>query len=202
MGKDPHALTACGGGGNGDGGAAATPLLSRRLTANLDGARPLSGRTYRGALCRWLERCEIRDEYGRPVHLTPHQWRHTLGTRLINRDVPQHVVQKILDHDSPAMVAVYARLHDTTARPHWENARKVNIAGDTVTLDPAGQVADAAWARQRLGRATQALPNGYFGLPIPRACPPAHSGLTCPLFITTAQFPPQHPTHHPHTPQS
>ena len=34
-------------------------------------------------------------------HLTPHQWRHTLGTRLINRDVPQHVVQKILDHDSP-----------------------------------------------------------------------------------------------------
>jgi hypothetical protein len=55
-----------------------------------------------------------------PVHLTPHQWRHTLGTRLINRDVPQHVVQKILDHDSPAMTAHYARLSDKTVRDHWE----------------------------------------------------------------------------------
>src|SRR5260221_9058182 len=72
------------------------------------------------------------------------------------------------------MVAVYARLHDTTVRRHWENARKVNIAGDTVTLDPAGQVADAAWARQRLGRGTQALPNGYCGPPIQQACPHAN----------------------------
>ena len=49
---------------------AGIPVLFPRPTANLDGAKPLSGRTYRGALRRWLERCEIRDEYGRPVHLT------------------------------------------------------------------------------------------------------------------------------------
>src|ERR1039457_7152420 len=47
-----------------------------------------------------LERCEIRDESTRQVDLTPRQWRRPLGTRLINRDVPQHVVQKIPDHDS------------------------------------------------------------------------------------------------------
>src|ERR1039457_2069999 len=150
---------------------AGIPVLSPRPTANLDGARPLSGRTYRGALRRWLERCEIRDEYGRPVHLTPHQWRHTLGNRLINRDVPQHVVQKILDHDSPGMTARYARLHDTTVRRHWENARKVNIAGDTVTLDPAGQVADAAWAKQRLPRAPPAPPPPPRGPPHPPPAP-------------------------------
>jgi hypothetical protein len=37
---------------------------------------------------------------------------------LINRDVPQHVVQKILDHDSPGMTAHYANpreLHQTGA---------------------------------------------------------------------------------------
>ena len=50
---------------------------------------------------RWLARCDVRDEHGRPVQLTPHQWRHTFGTRLINRDVPQEVVRRILDHDSP-----------------------------------------------------------------------------------------------------
>jgi len=35
--------------------------------------------TYRDALYRWLERCDIRDEHGEPVHLTPHQWRHILS---------------------------------------------------------------------------------------------------------------------------
>jgi hypothetical protein len=43
-----------------------------------------------------------------------------------NRDVPQHVVQKILDHDSPLITAHYARLSDKTVREHWETARKVN----------------------------------------------------------------------------
>src|SRR6266568_3631673 len=52
----------------------------------------------------------------------------TRGTRLINRDVPQHVVQKILDHDSPQMTAHYARLSDNTVREHWEKARKVGAA--------------------------------------------------------------------------
>jgi integrase len=44
--------------------------------------------SYRGQLAVRLERCEVRDGRGRPVHLTPHQQRHTFGTRLINRDVP------------------------------------------------------------------------------------------------------------------
>ena len=79
-------------------------------TPTSTGTCPISAGTYRDALHRWLARCDIRDEHGQPVRLTPHQWRHTLGTRLINRDVPQHVVQKILDHDSPLMTAHYARL--------------------------------------------------------------------------------------------
>ena len=29
-------------------------------------------------LYRWLEDCDIRDEHGESVRLTPHQWRHTL----------------------------------------------------------------------------------------------------------------------------
>ena len=93
-----------------------TPVLFPRPQANLPGTRPISGSTYREALYRWLADCDIRDEHSQPVHLTPHQWRHTLGTALINRDVPQHVVQKILDHDSPQMTAHYARLSDKTVR--------------------------------------------------------------------------------------
>jgi hypothetical protein len=114
---------------------------------------------------------------------------------LINRDVPQEVVRRILDHDSHAMTAHYARMHDSTIRRHWEAARKVNINGETVTLAPGGQLADAAWARQRAGRATQALPNGFCGLPLVKQCPHANACLTCPMFITTPEFLPQHREH-------
>ena len=167
-------------------------VLFPRPAKNPDGKTPVSSSTYRLALYRWLERCDVRDEHGEPVHLTPHQWRHTLGTVLINRDVPQHVVQKILDHDSPLMTAHYARLSDKTVREHWEKARKVNAQGQPVQISPDGPLGEAAWSKQRLSRATQALPNGYCELPMVRTCPHANSCLTCPMFVTTAEFLPQH----------
>ena len=106
--------------------------------------------------------------------------------------MPQEVVRRIPDHDSHWMTGQYAQLSDTTIRRHWEAARKVNINRQTVTLDPDGPLAEAAWASQRIGHATQALPNGYCGLPVVKACPHANACLTCPMFITTPQFLPQH----------
>ena len=110
----------------------------------------------------------------------------------LNRDVPQEIVRRILDHDSPQMTSHYARLHDDTVRRHWEAARKIDITGRTVAYEPGGPLADAAWAKQRLAQATQALPNGYCGLPMQRSCPHANACLTCPMFLTTSEFLPQH----------
>jgi hypothetical protein len=84
-------------------------------------------------------------------------------------------VQKILDHDSAEMTAHYARLSDTTVREHWEKARKVSASGQPVQVSPDGPLGDAAWAKHRLSRATQALPNGYCQLPIVKTCPHANS---------------------------
>jgi hypothetical protein len=97
------------------------------------------------------------------------------------------------------MTAHYARLTDTTIRRHWEKARKVNARGEQVTMDPAGPIAEAAWAKHRLSRATQTLPNGYCGLPVVQSCPHANSCLTCPMFLTTAEFLPQHREQHRQT---
>ena len=169
-----------------------TPVLFPRPSANIDGTRPIHSDSYRDALHRWLQDCDIRDEHGQPARLTPHQWRHTLGTWLINRDVPQHIVQKILDHDSAEMTAHYARLSDKTIRDHWEKARKVDAAGQPVRISPDGPLGDAAWAGHHLSRATQALPNGYCQLPLVKTCPHANSCLTCPMFVTTPEFLPQH----------
>ena len=175
--------------------AGGSPWLFPALKMNPDGRKPLSTHTYRGQLRDWLGRCDVRDEHSQPVHLTPHQWRHTFGTRLINRDVPQEVVRVLLDHSSGEMTAHYARLHDTTVRRHWEKARKVNAKGEAVTIAPDGPLAEANWAKQRLGRVTQALPNGFCGLPAVKTCPHANACLTCPMFVTTPEFLPQHREH-------
>ena len=139
----------------------------------------------------WLAACEVRDEHGRPVHLTPHQWRHTFACRLINRDVPQEVVRVLLDHESTEMTAHYARITDQTVRRRWEAATKVNINGERVAIDPEGPLAQAQWAKTRYGIATQTLPNGYCGLPLQRSCPHANACLTCPVFLTGPEFLPE-----------
>ena len=165
-----------------------TTCLFPRERANVSGNLPLADGTYRRMLGRWLQTCEIRDELGRPVHLTPHQWRHTFACRLINRDVPQEVVRVLLDHDSHKMTSHYAKITDQTVRRHWEQAIKVNINGERVTLDPDGVLDQAQWAKTRYGMATQTLSNGYCGLPIQKSCPHANACLTCPVFVSGPEF--------------
>jgi integrase len=167
------------------------PNLLPRMTANANGRRSLAPDTYRMMMNRWLQTCDVRDEHGRPVHLTPHQWRHTFATRLINRDVPQEVIRVLLDHESTQMTAHYAKITDQTVRRRWEQATKVNIKGERVTLDPDGPLAQAQWAKTRYGMATQTLPNGYCGLPVQKSCPHANACLTCPVFITGPEFLPE-----------
>lgn len=176
-------------------GSADTRVLFPHGRSNAQGTHHISTHTYSTCLRRWAVRCKITDENGLPAVVSPHRFRHTLGTRLINLDVPQEVVRRILDHDSHQMTAHYARLSDTSIRRHWEAARKVNASGVDVALDPDGPLAEAAWSKQRLGRATQALPNGYCGLPVQKTCPHANACLTCPMFITTSEFLPQHREH-------
>ena len=140
----------------------AHPHLFPALTGNAGGQRAMTYYSYRMMMLHWLKICDIRDEQGDPVHLTPHQWRHTFACRLINRDVPQEVVRVLLDHESTQMTAHYARITDQTVRRRWEQATKVNINGEHVTLDPDGPLAQAQWAKTRYGIATQTLPHGYY----------------------------------------
>ena len=165
--------------------------LLPRATRNLDGKLPFSPATFRGQLTEWLRACDIRDELGRPGHVTPHQWRHTFGTRLINSQVPQETVRRLLDHSSHQMTAHYARLSDQTIRDQWERARKVGIAGEELPAE-TGPLAEAAWMKNNLARAKMALPNGYCALPLQQRCEYANACLTCPVFVTTAEFLPQH----------
>jgi len=165
--------------------------LLMREKRNPDGLLHFSPDTFRHRLARWLADCEVRDELGRPAVLTPHQWRHTYATRLINADVPQEVVRRLLDHSTHHMTARYARLSQQTIRAKWEAARKVDVNGRT--LEPTeGPLAEAEWMKNNLARAKMALPNGFCALPLKQRCEYANACLTCPMFVTTAEFLPEH----------
>ncbi len=119
-----------------------------------------------------------------------HQFRHTVGTRLINAGVPQHVVQKLLGHASPRMTARYAQIYDRTVRDAFERycAERVNIGGEHVDYEPDALTADAEWVKHNLARIRDSLPNGYCGRPPQQDCPHPNACLTCPDFQTTPEF--------------
>jgi integrase len=170
---------------------AGSPWLFPRLTRNAAGAIHWPYATLANRLDDWATRCRVVDEQGAPVHVTPHRFRHTLGTRMINEGVAQHVVQRLYGHESPEMTAVYARLHDATLRQAFDQWRstRVNIHGQVVLHDPGDE---AAWVKQRLARAKQTLPNGYCGRPLQQACPHPNACLTCEDFLSDGQFLPLH----------
>ena len=97
----------------------------------------------------------------------------------------------LLDHESTQMTAHYARITDQTVRRRWEQATKVNVNGERVSIDPDGPLAQAQWAKTRYGLATQTLPHGYCGLPVQKSCPHANACLTCPVFLTGPEFLPE-----------
>ncbi len=169
--------------------------------SNPDGAQGFSYATFRHRLADWQQLIGLHDETGQSVSVTAHQFRHTVGTRMINAGVPQHVVQKMLGHLSPQMTARYATIHDTTVRAAFDDyqQRRVDIGGSRLPFDPASPSADAEWIKHNLARVQASLPNGYCGRPPQQDCPHPNACLTCPDFQTTTAFLPIHRRQHDDT---
>ncbi|MDP1819496.1 MAG: tyrosine-type recombinase/integrase [Acidimicrobiales bacterium] len=167
-----------------------SPWLFPGILDNADGAKPYAHSTLSGQLGRWQKVIGVHDEAGQPVRVHAHQFRHTVGTRLINAGVPQHVIQKLLGHASPRMTARYAQIHDHTVRDAFERycRQRVNTDGEAVPYDPGALTADAEWVKHNLSRVRDSLPNGYCGRPPQQDCSHPNACLTCPDFQTTPEF--------------
>lgn len=174
--------------------SAGSPWLFPRSRANPDAADPVAASTVRSRLAAWQAIIGLRDEAGQPVRITPHQFRHTVGARMINQGVPQHIIQRLLGHKSPRMTARYATIHDATVRDAFDDyqRRRVDIAGERLGFDPNAPTADAEWVKHNLARVAASLPNGYCGRPPQQDCPHPNACLTCPDFQTTPAFLPIH----------
>ena len=78
-----------------------SPWLFPGIAENPDGTKPYAHGTLSGQLGPLAE-AHRRQRRDRPaVRVHAHQFRHTVGTRLINAGVPQHVIGKLLGHKSP-----------------------------------------------------------------------------------------------------
>uniref|UniRef100_B8HWN7 Integrase family protein n=1 Tax=Cyanothece sp. (strain PCC 7425 / ATCC 29141) TaxID=395961 RepID=B8HWN7_CYAP4 len=162
------------------------------------GFRPRPKPMIRESFARFLndlaEKHNICDESGKLWRFQTHQFRHTVGTRMINNGVPQHIIQRYLGHESPEMTAVYAQIHDQTMKQEIAKfqGKVVNIAGQVVdSVTPEVETLELEWFKRNIQ--AQALPNGSCALPtISQGCPHANACLTCTHFRTTVEHLPEH----------
>jgi site-specific recombinase XerD len=154
------------------------------------GEHHVSIRGVRHMLKRYVLTAEIRDGKGQLASwVHPHRFRHHLGTSLVNEGIPLPVIQRVLDHGSIRMTARYAHLDDETVRREMHSFHeRVNIRGERLALPTDGPLGEAAWMKERIARAKQALPNGYCGLPLVQSCPHPNACLSCDNFLTDNSF--------------
>ncbi len=155
------------------------------------------------SFCRYLNvlarDCDLKDENGKIWNFTSHQFRHTFATEAINKGVPQHIVQKLLGHESPEMTSRYAHIHDETLRKEldrFHQNRTIDITGQIVELELEGDSEDLEWFTKEI--AAIALPNGYCGRPkILGDCDIAGDigCYICPHFLTNKTFLDVHKDH-------
>jgi len=165
------------------------------------GAFHISPSSVANAIERYVRRAEIRTAAGElALDLHPRLFRHHLGTSMVNENIPLTVIQEVLDHGSIEMTARYARLHEQTIKravTRWHE--RINIRGERIALPVDWPLEEAAWMKERIARAKQALPNGYCGLPLVQSCPHPNACLTCESFLTDGSFRAVHQQQHGET---
>jgi Phage integrase family len=133
---------------------------------------------------------DIRGADGKLFRFQAHQFRHTVGTRMINLGVPHHIIQRYLGHKGPEMTSRYAHIHDATMKDKLSEYLKgtlIDVSGNVVTEDGVNDTADLQWFTRSV--LAQALTNGYCAIPIVAGpCPHPNACLNCAHFRTDATF--------------
>lgn len=166
---------------------------TRFSSAFVPEAKLMSGQSFTRHLKKLAEEFDIKDSFGKRWNFQSHQFRHTVGTRMINAGVPQHIIQKYLGHECADMTMVYAHVHDETLRKEidkYHESTVVNFQGETVELEKSVLASndDLDWFKRNV--LAMALPHGYCGRPkILGYCDlPPESCYSCPHWRTNKNF--------------
>lgn len=158
-------------------------------------------RTFSDALNRLAFQKNICDNAGTLWRFQSHQFRHTVGTRMVNLGVPQHIIQRYLGHETPEMTSTYAHIHDQTLKEEFAKFKSkiVDVTGKTILpKDISVEGPEFQWFKKNV--LAQALPNGSCALPVVAGeCPHANACLTCVHFRTDTRFLDEHQKQYEHT---
>lgn len=158
----------------------------------------MGGKPFIGYIKRLSDKYQICDSMGKRWNFQSHQFRHTVGTRMINNGVPQHIVQRYLGHESPQMTTVYAHIHDSTLRKaidQYLGTKVVDINGEVIQsiASELDNNSELQWLKKKV--LAETLSNGYCGLPAQLTCSKGNACLTCSDFCTTVEYLDQHKQH-------
>lgn len=146
--------------------------------------KPYAHQTISNKINQLIKKKEIKTEEGDDFHFRMHEVRHTVGTRMINNGVPQHIVQKYLGHQNPTMTTIYAKVHDSTLKNEILPKSKILIDING-SIDEDTERIESNFYKNVYN---QILPNGYCALSIDISCPHSNACLTCTHFRTDHSF--------------
>ena len=156
----------------------------------IGGQEHLDVSTVRQLVKRYVRKAEIRDSRGRlAVWVHPHRFRHHLGSSMVNEGVPLSVIQRVLDHGSIEMTALYAHLDDATVKREMLSFHeRVNIRGERIALPvdgplERGGVDEGADRARQAGAAERVLRAAARA-----SCPHPNACLSCENFLTDSSF--------------
>jgi site-specific recombinase XerD len=134
----------------------------------------------------------LRGRGGNPLHVTPHQLRHTYATTLVNAGMSLQALMAVLGHVSAEMTLRYASIASPTVRAAYEAAMGKVRTRSALVIAPLGQTAipdRVDWLRSEMLKTRVA--HGYCSRDlVADACPYANICEQCDNFVTTPEFGP------------
>ena len=155
------------------------PSLSGRLVER-DDAQPFDRRT----IHRYVERVAKRAGVG---HVHPHQLRHTLATRMINRGMSLEAIAALLGHRSMRMTLTYARISNRTVAEEYFRVTQA-VESSYENGEPLPADLEGANMRRIAAEHRRLLGNGHCTRPTGLDCNFESICERCGFFETGPQF--------------
>lgn len=154
--------------------------------------KPIYQKRVNTYLNRLAQEKKIKDSSGKIWSFQSHQFRHTVGTSMINNGVPIHIVKRFLGQENLEMTMRYAHVHDQTLKEEFSKfqGKVVDVSEAVEPVNPEIDAAELQWFKKNIQ--AQALPNGSCVPTVMQGCPHANACLTCTHFRTNIEFLEQH----------
>jgi len=132
----------------------------------------------------------LRGRDNQPLHVTPHQLRHTYATSLVNAGMSLQALMALLGHVTTEMTLRYASLAAPAVRTAYEEAMGKARTRLALPIAPAGQPIIPDRIRWLNGEMLKTrVAHGYCSRQLAaEACPYANICEQCDNFVTTSDF--------------